>query len=60
MYRLGLLTMDGKTVRNIQSDIQQTRKIVRLVGFTTDILARLLCYCLYCSGLLCYLWVISS
>ena len=29
--------MDGNTVRNMQSDIQQTRKIVHLVGFTVEI-----------------------
>jgi len=37
MYCLGLLMMDGKTVRNMQSHIQQTRKIVHLVDFTVEI-----------------------
>jgi len=29
--------MDGKTVRNMQSDIQRARKIVHLVGFIIEI-----------------------
>jgi len=37
MYSLELLMMEGKTVQNMESDIQYTRKIVHLVGFTIEI-----------------------
>ena len=37
MYSLWLLMIEGKAVRNMQSDIKYTQKIVHLVGFTIEI-----------------------